>query len=141
MVSMIMVSFALAIQKKGINVIHPRKEIEVGVSFGTQNAMDIGKMTSNQVGNLSHPRFHGLIARVESGNYCLTRKGARFLKGEPIQKYAIVSKITGHQEGYWAKFGDDRDLVTIKQLLKDDEYFGDVTFDIQHGRVINEIAL
>ena len=90
----IMKAIARFIQIKGINVVHPRKELE-----GTY-------LTSNQVGNLSRPRMHGLIAHYKvagerkAGNYVLTSKGAAFLKGEPIPKYAIISKAEGHQVGY-----------------------------------------
>ena len=98
----IMISIGNAIRRKNINVIHPRKEIEVDPR---RVAYDIrlkeGYLTSNQVGNLSRPRFHGLIAKVKGnpGNYCLTTKGAKFLRGEYIPRFAIISKAEKHRIG------------------------------------------
>ena len=84
-----MTQIARYIRTKGINVVHPRKEME-GHS-----------LSSNDVGNLSRARFHGLIAKVkgEKGNYLLTTKGAKFLRGEAVPKYAIISIVTGKQIG------------------------------------------
>lgn len=98
----IVLSILSRISEKEINEIHPSRELE---------------MTGDkkwQITNLSRPRFHGLIAFVKDkpGYYCLTRKAGLFLKGEPIPKYAIVSKVTGHNEGYW---GDE--TVTLRELL------------------------
>lgn len=116
-------AIAVAIKIKGINAIHPRKEIE-------------GKsLTSNQVGNLSRPRFHGLIAKIEGekGNYCLTRKGLEFLNGAMIPKYAIINKSTGSQEGYW---NEDTFQVRMKDFTSDDEYWEGVGYEIVEGGII-----
>lgn len=114
------------IGKKGINRVHPRKEIE---GHG---------LSSNAVGNLSRPRFHGLIARVdgEAGNYLLTRKGAKFLRGEPVQRYAIISKAEGKQIGY---FDPENNQVTIQELQRSGDYWEGINYDITEGYVISKL--
>lgn len=108
------------IDSKGINVVHPRKEIE---GHG---------LTSNQVGNLSRPRFHGLIARVAKGNYCLTTKGAKFLNGMRVEKYAIVSKVEKRNVGYLQEGG----FVTVHDFNGDGEYWEGINYEIEGGIII-----
>lgn len=138
-------SVARAILNKGINAIHPRKEMEVGPkAFSAGDCFDYdlmvkeGYLTSNMVGNLSRPRFHGLIAKVkgQSGNYCLTTKGASFLKGDTIPKYAIIDKVSGHQAGYWM---EEKYQVTTKDFSVDEEYWEGLDYDIREGQVIKKI--
>lgn len=121
----IVIGIARAIKAKGINEIHPRKEMEV--TARTHPNLANGEMTSNQINNLSRPRSHGLIAKVRGrkGFYCLTHKGIAFLKGEPVHKYAIMSKAQKKQVGYWQPFpeGDERNMVSIKQLGFQSEYW------------------
>ena len=94
-----------AVVRKGINEIHPARE------------MDTSGNKKWYLTNLSRPRFHGLIAYIDDkkGYYCVTRKAGKFLRGMAIPKYAIISKVTGHQEGYW---NADDEQVTIGELLK-----------------------
>ncbi len=138
----ILKAVARAIQKKGINAIHPRKEIEISEAQRNQMGYELmiksGNLTSNMVGNLSRPRFHGLIARIkrEPGNYCLTSKGAKFLKGDSIPRYAIVDKTTGHQVGYWMS---DKYEVNIKEFSTDEELWEGIDYDIVEGQVIRRI--
>ena len=129
---------ARAILIKGINAIHPRKEMEVHGGYDYEAMILSGKMTSNMVGNLSRPRFHGLIAKIkgEAGNYCLTSKGARFLKGEEIHRYAIISKATGHQVGYWMP---EKYQVELTDFSVDDLYWEGLDYDIKEGQVIKRI--
>jgi len=124
-------AIAKAIYDKGINCIHPRKEMEVPNTPNRDLMIRAGHITSNMVGNLSKPRSHGLIAKTgnQPGNYCLTTKGAEFLKGKPILKYAIISKKTGHQIGYWSD-----EMITIKDFSTDEEYWEG--FYIKDGHVI-----
>ena len=75
-------AISVRIRDKGINAVHPRKEMETPKTDNYDLMIKDGYITSNMVGNLSKLRFHGLIARVEAGNYCMTTKGARFLKAE-----------------------------------------------------------
>jgi len=135
----ILKSVARAIMLKGINAIHPRKEMEVKEGTMDYDLMvKEGKLTSNMVGNLSRPRFHGLIAHIVGfpGSYCLTSKGARFLKGESIARYAIIDKVTGHQIGYW---NDEKYQINIKDFTTDEEYWEGINYDIREGQVITKI--
>jgi len=95
-----------AISKKGVNEIHPARE------------MDTSGKRKWYLTNLSRPRFHGLIAYVDGkkGYYCLTRKAGKFLRGESVPKFAIISKVTRHQEGYWL---EEEKRTTIHDLLKE----------------------
>jgi hypothetical protein len=93
-----------------------------------------GYLTSNMVGNLSKARSQGLIARVEGkpGFYCLTHKGAEFLKGASIPKYAIMSKVTGHNIGYWF---ENEERVKMKDLIKNGDYW-EIDFNIVDRAVV-----
>jgi len=138
-------SVARAILNKGINAIHPRKEMEVNPKNWSPGAFDYdwmineGKLTSNMVGNLSRPRFHGLIAKIKGhpGTYCLTSKGARFLKGDTIPKYAIIDKVSGHQTGYWM---EEKYQITTKDFSVDEEYWEGLDYDIKEGQVVTKIV-
>lgn len=128
----IVYAIARAIGEKRINAIHPRKEIE-------------GRyLTSNQVGNLSRPRFHGLIAKIKGnpGNYCLTKKGAAFLRNEPVQRFAIISKAEGKQIGYYVDHeNEEKYVVRAKELLRGDEqYWEAVNYEILEGDIIKPMV-
>lgn len=122
-------AIAAAIRVKGINAIHPRREME-----------PLGLLTSNQIGNLSRPHRHGLIAKVkgEPGNWCLTSKGSRFLRGERVPKFAIVSKVTGHQIGYFEPL---RLTTTIQECLKAGERWEGIDFQIVEGRILKDVPM
>lgn len=115
---------ALFIGKKGINIVHPRKEME-GV-----------ELTSNEVGNLTRARVHGLIAKVKgknmAGNYCLTSKGAKFLRGEVVPKIAIVSKAEKKQIGY---IENEYCTINDKEINAGD-YWNGLGYDIHEGKVV-----
>lgn len=119
-------AIARFIGTKGINAVHPRKEME-----GTL-------LTSNQVGNLSRPRFHGLIASLEgeSGNYVLTTKGSDFLRGKVIPKYAIISKSEGRQIGY---FEPEKHRVSIHNFNNLGQYWEGINYEITEGRVLQKL--
>lgn len=121
----IVIAVARKIGEKGINIVHPRKEIE-------------GKgLTSNQVGNLSRARFHGLIAKVkgEAGNYLLTRKGSAFLSGAVIPRYAIISKVERRQVGY---FEPEKNVTCLLEVLEKGEYWEGIGYDIVEGEVFRK---
>ena len=116
-----------AVRVKGVNMIHPRKEMEVSVDgpgkiINMGELIRRGQLTSNQVGNLSRARFQGLIARLEehAGYYCITRKGGAFLRGESIPRFAIISKTEKKQIGYYNQLFD---TVNIRQFGPDSEYW------------------
>ena len=98
------------ISVKGVNEIHPKKETD----WATK------KDKTWFLTNLSRPRFHGLIAykNDKKGFYCLTRKAGQFLRGKSIPQFAIISKTTGHQIGYWKELEHQ---ITLKEVLKTDE--------------------
>jgi hypothetical protein len=116
------------IGKKGINTVHPRKEMEGSY------------LTSNQVGNLSRPRLHGLIAKVkgESGNYLLTTKGAEFLRGKAISRVAIVQKATGKTEKSTIGYLQD-DMVTLDCFRTSVEYWEGINYTVEEGRVVKDL--
>lgn len=107
------------IEAKGINIVHPRKEMEGSY------------LTSNEVGNLTRPRIHGLIAKVSGnpGNYCLTQKGLDFLNGKPIPKIARVFK--GRNIGYL-----NDEFVTIKEFNTGNDYWNGIGYEIRQGNVV-----
>lgn len=109
------------IGQKKINVVHPRDEMEGSL------------LTSNEVGNLTRARAHGLIAKVKGnpGNYCLTTKGADFLHGMPIQRTAIRSKVEHKTIGYTG------DQVTINDFNQENDYWEGVGYDIKEGHVVS----
>jgi hypothetical protein len=122
----ILKKIARFIGKKGVNAVHPRKEME-GIY-----------LTSNQVGNLSRPRFHGLIAAVRDnpGNYLLTPKGAKFLRGEPVPKYAIISKAESRQIGY---FEPDLYKATVLDFDDPSEYWEGINYEVIEGDIIKSL--
>jgi len=130
-------SICVAIRKKGINCIHPRKEMEVATRSKPdyQYLVTNGQLTSNQINNLSRPRFHGLIASVDDkpGNYCLTNKGLAFLKGQPVPRFAIISKAESKLEGYWHP---DEHSVVIGDFKPDTEYWEGCNYEIREGVVV-----
>lgn len=115
-------AFAKAISIKGINVIHPIKEMA--------NAR---LLTVNQAKNLSRVGFHDLIKKVEHGNWGITEKGIAYLKGLEIPKYVIVSKVTGETTGYY-----EPDTYKVKAISfkEKDEYWEIYDFIVFEGRVI-----
>lgn len=82
----ILTSIARFVKSKGINAVHLSKEM-----------LKQGLLTHHQVGNISRPRFHGLVAKIkgETGNFGLTQKGLDFLRGEPISRTVIIKKAAG----------------------------------------------
>lgn len=134
-------AFSVAIRSKGINVVHPTKEMEIPAKYyDYKKSMLEGKLTSTQIGNISRAHRHGLLAKVKGapGNWCLTSKGAAFLKGEPIPRFAIVSKVTGHQIGYWRP---ERYNVTIKEFRPDQEYWSGIDYGIVEGRIVKDLPI
>ena len=132
-------AIAKAIRDKGINCIHPRKEMEVPRTPNRDLMIKDGHITSNMVGNLSRLRFHGLIARTgdQSGNYCMTRKGADFRRGKLIPRYAEINKKTKHKERYWMP---EKYQVSIRDFSLDEEYWEGIDFEIKEGQVIERIV-
>jgi hypothetical protein len=118
---------ARAIGQKGINCVHVNKEL-------------VGKyLTPIQMTNMSRPRSHGLIAHVRGegmkGNYLLTRKGAAFLRGERIPKYAIMSKTENRQIGY---FEPETETIAITDFNGSEDYWEGINYEIVEGNVLHK---
>lgn len=121
----ILKAVARAIGDKGINCVHVNKEL-------------VGKyLTPLDMTNMTRPRAHGLIAKVKGdgmkGNYLLTTKGAQFLRGERVPKYALMSKVEGHQIGY---LEPDIHTVTINDFLAPGQKWEGIGYEIVEGRVV-----
>lgn len=134
----IVIAVAAAVRRKGINAIHLTKEMEVPHdAWSLERARAEGVLTSTQIGNASRAHRHGLIAAIkgERGNWCLTSKGASYLRGQKVAKYAIVSKVTGHQAGY---FEPEKLTITIWEALGQGERWDGIDYDIREGRIIED---
>lgn len=117
--ALIVLAIANAVRRLGRNKVHIDHEA-IGQHEGGESFFAMireGYMTPTMQHNVARPRYHGLIAFVErgSGEYLLTRKGADFLRGEPVKKVAIIDKVHGKNAGYLEEAG----TVTIDELLSD----------------------
>lgn len=145
--AVIVKAIARAVRLKGINVIHPTKEMEVpGKDWTYELAINEGKLTSTQIGNLSRAKAHGLIARYrkEPGNWLLTSKGAAFLRGEAIPRVRVrtkkgVTKTLAPEERYWKP---DEYRITIHEVMmrgsKKPVWEG-IDFNIVEGRIVVDL--
>lgn len=113
-----------AIERLGRNRIHIGNEMVAPIEdFGDkktayQRMVSEGFMTFKMEGNLSFLHRHGIVASGDQpGEWILTKKGGAFLRGDQVPRVAIVSKVTGHQNGYWMEGG----MTTINELLKTNE--------------------
>lgn len=131
-------AFSIVIRRKGINMVHPWKEMLVETKkWSRERMLSEGVLTASHLTNLSKGRAHGLIAKAEEPkNWVLTTKGAQFLKGSRIPKYAILSKVTKHQEGYWRQ---DELTVSVQDFIDDDEYWEGINYSIIGGRVVMDL--
>lgn len=120
------IALANAVDRLGRNKVHVGREmIRLEDEFRSYREMVSGGwMTYKMEGNMSVLHRHGLAAMDanEAGYWVLTKKGARFLGGMEVPAVAIVSKVTGHQEGYFEPGG----MTTIHKLLKSDVPFWSV---------------
>jgi len=113
-----------AIQIKDENRVHIDKEMVARKEDfeSWEDMISSGHMTSSMQHNVPRARYHGLIAFVDkgTGEYLLTPKGARFLRGEAVPRIAIVDKKTHKKLAYW---NEDDDQVTFRSLMKKTEPF------------------
>lgn len=141
--TVIVSAFAAAVRHKGINVIHPTKEMEVPAKqWNLNRANTEGVLTSTQIGNLTRARVHGLLARVkgEAGNWCMTTKGAQFLKNVPVPRFAVMRKSTAekrsHKDEY---FEPEKYLITASELAREGENWAAIDFQIVDGRIVHDL--
>lgn len=135
-IALIVKAIGVAVKRKGINIIHPPKEMlaETGVSAIAAAAK--GQLTHSMSHNLSRARNLGLIDKVpgESGNWKLTWKGIAFLKGEPVPKHVIIDKRTAEAVCFYEPAVRQ---ITLGQALKEkDEPFWAET--IEEGQVVTK---
>lgn len=144
--ALIVKAFAARIRAKGINMIHPTKEmLVVNKEWNYERAIREGVLTSNQIGNFTRARVHGLLARNKdnAGNWVLTRKGASFLRGERIPRLAIIEKSRkaeggrSHKQDY---FKPDEFTVTVSEVSKkDSQPWEGIDFDIVEGQIVHNV--
>jgi len=120
---------AEAIEEKGINVIHVRKEL-----------VDTGKMSLTQHNNLTHLTRLGLLANVdgEVGNYLITAKGMHFLNGGRIPREVTVQKATKDKGSHVIDRSDE--TCSIHDFMGKGEYWIVPGFEIREGRIIKNIT-
>lgn len=134
--ALFMIALANAVRRLNRNKVHLAHEM---LTDGKHDISE-GYMNMRMMGNAARPRYHGLIAFVNAkgtGEYLITRKGAKFLHGMLVERTAIIDKSTGHNAGYWSEGGE----ITIGELLKSEqpmwegalkngrEYFEEMTDD------------
>ncbi len=128
----IMIAIFNRVRIKRINHVHVAREMVIGKNtFPTLRQMvESGRMTTRMLGNITRCRMHGLIAfagkKRYGGEFLITPKGARFLRGEVIPRTAIIAKRNQ---------GDDRsnvgyhfpevDNITITELLEEGVFWGE----------------
>ncbi len=132
----ILKAMSVAINRLGWNEIHPRKDMEVGKDVALTYELMIrdGLLSSNQVGNLSRLRYHGLIAKVDNkaGYYAITKKGFEFLRGARIPLIAIISKADRRLMGYWHELEYTCEINDFKHAT---EYWSGLKYIIKDKRV------
>jgi hypothetical protein len=124
----ILKKIAKVIGAKGINAVHPNKEMAKA-----------GMLTARQLDNIVRLKFHGLVAHIdgEPGNYCLTNKAFEFLGGEPIPKTVVVMKRTKGKRAHVIAHSDEE--ITIDSLdIEWGPYWSSNGYQIKQGRVIME---
>lgn len=126
--ALIVLAIYNAVRKKGTNLVHILDEMVVDpAEYGGkyQAMIEDGKMSVRMEGNISRPRFHGLIAQgKEAGWYLITPKGAKFLRGEKVPRVAIIDKRTHTKKEY---LDPERDQATFGSLLKRETPFWQIT--------------
>ena len=98
-----------------------------------------GQITHSQYDNRSHLRCHGFIASIGVNRYCLTKKGAAFLRGEPVEAVAIVEKKTHSNVGYLSDADGVIYMTTIKEIHRGKEgYWDGWNYEIINGEPIHK---
>lgn len=126
--ALIVLAIYNAVRIKGENRVHLTNEMECRAEdFGSYREMiSEGKMTSNMADNVLRAKYHGLVAQVDGGGrgeYLITPKGARFLRGERLPRVAVIDKTTHSKKAYW---NEAEDTVTFGELLKKETPFWDL---------------
>jgi predicted transcriptional regulator len=125
--AMIMVAFARAVAKKGVNIVHPHKELVVD-----------GEITSSMRNNITPLRNHELLKPddTEPGNWNITEKGRNFLQGASVPRWAVVNEITSNRECYLLEEGNPNCWTTIGELLQRPDFWEGFNFEFVEGRKV-----
>ena len=131
----IVIAIANAVRLKNKNRVHLRNEMLVkrGEYPSTRDVAIAGKMTATMIDNVLRAKYHGLVAQIDgggTGEYLLTPKGARFLRGEAVPALAAIDK-TKHVKKYY--IDEETDWTTIGRILRGDTNFWDHAWDIDEN--------
>lgn len=125
------------IKLKGENKVHLRDEMEINKRDWTYTRLlNEGMITSTMAQNCIRAHKHGLLAQVkgETGVWCLTRKGAAFLRGGVVPKFVIQDKRTKRITGYWKP---EKYTITVDELKNpENPYWEKTSFDVIDGRLV-----
>jgi hypothetical protein len=132
--ALLVAALARAIRRKGENRIHLVREM-VADRRGYARIEDMvrdGKITLRMEGNRSRPRYHGLIAFADKGGgeYLLTPKGARFLRGESVPRVAVIDKAAKRKKHY---LNEEADRITFAELARADAPFWDEAWEVDEA--------
>lgn len=131
--AMIVLAIYNAVRAKGKNVVHLTDEMECGKKdFPNYIEMvQAGRMTSNMTDNVLKAKYYGLVAQVEGGGrgeYLITPRGAKFLRGEPVPLIAIIDKKTHTKKSYWYA---EEATTTFNYLMRKETPFWQIEpFDV-----------
>ena len=121
----ILKEIAKFVKIKGINAVHPAKEMMPGI------------LTGRQLDNIVRLKFHGLIAHInnERGNFAITTKGINFLNDQPIPLSVIIKKRVAGKRAHVIAHSDE--TITISQIDKEwGPYWSANGYEIREGRII-----
>lgn len=121
-----------AVRKKNKNRVHVGDEMvcDPKAYRSYRDMVQDGKMTFKMEGNMTTLHRHGLAAKTDDeGVWLLTKKGAKFLRGEPVPRVAIIDKTTGHKAFY---LDEQNDVTTFGELMRKETPFWDIpAFDVE----------
>lgn len=118
----IVIAIANAHRRTGHKRIHVTNEM-LGLTKDFRSPYEMvmdGYMSAAMLQNILRPKYFGLIAQGEDpGYYLLTKKGSKFLRGETVNRSAVVDKLTHSKKLYL----EDAGMITIGELLKSSSIF------------------
>ena len=135
----ILKALAVRIKNKGINVVHPYKEMLVSPQeFSRKRLFTEGVLTAKMINNLGHLHAHGLVHphSEHERNWIITRKGFGFLSGGEIPLVVKITKGTGNTDhNYWMP---DKYRVTIGYFKDHDDegYWQGINYEVIEGQVV-----
>lgn len=140
----IVISIAAAVRRLNRNRVHLRNDMELSAGDimsgfkSLRRAVESGYMSSRMLDNVLRPKYFGLVAQVDgggTGEYLLTPRGAKFIRGMEIEAAAIIDKKTHSKKEYWQPGG----VTNIMQLLRRDGALWDLS-DIQKHTIVESLS-